>query len=69
MRPMSLYESGESSGEVSLKSLFENKENISGINKLNLQDIAFLSCRGGWPRALLWKKILLLSRPLTTMTE
>lgn len=62
MRPMSLYESGESSGEVSLKSLFENKDNISGINKLNLQDIAFLSCRGGWPRATLMEKDIALEQ-------
>lgn len=62
MRPMSLYESGESSGEVSLKSLFENKDNISGINKLNLQDIAFLSCRGGWPRATIMEKDIALEQ-------
>lgn len=51
MRPMSLYESGESNGTVSLGELFEGNINISGINKLELSDIAFLVCRGGWPRA------------------
>lgn len=51
MRPMSLYESGESSGEVSLAELFKAPENISGINRLSLEDIAFLICRGGWPYA------------------
>lgn len=52
MRPMSLYESGESTGDVSLKDLFEGKEKIQGINKLNLEKIAFLVCRGGWPRSI-----------------
>ena len=51
MRPMSLYESGESTGEVSLAVLFDTPENIIGINKLTLDDMAFLICRGGWPRA------------------
>lgn len=46
MRPMSLYESGESSGEVSLEILFNN-DKISGTNKLTLDDIAYLCCRGG----------------------
>lgn len=52
MRPMTLYESGESTGEVSLKDLFEGKEKIQGINKLELEEIAFLVCRGGWPRSV-----------------
>lgn len=51
MRPMSLYESGESTGEVHLSDLFATPENIQGINKLALEDIAFLICRGGWPSA------------------
>ena len=53
MRPMSLYESEESSGEVSLEGMFETPDNIMGINKLSLDDIAFLIYRGGWPRASL----------------
>jgi len=52
MRPMSLYESGESTGEVSLKELFDGKEKIQGINNLDLEKVAFLICRGGWPRAI-----------------
>ena len=51
MRPMSLFESGESNGSVSMKKLFETPEQISGVNKLDLKDIAFLICRGGWPKA------------------
>ncbi len=50
MRPMSLYESGESTGEVSLSALFEGDEtNIEGTNKLKLEDIAYSCVRGGWP--------------------
>ena len=51
MRPMSLYESGESTGDVSLNTLFDNPDNIVGVNRLTLEDMAFLICRGGWPRA------------------
>lgn len=51
MRPMSLFESGESTGEVSLNELFRSPEQISAINSLKIDDIAFLICRGGWPRA------------------
>jgi len=49
MRPMSLWESGESSGDVSLASLFDNKCDVAGISRLNLERIAFIACRGGWP--------------------
>lgn len=52
MRPMSIYESGESSGEVSLKDLFKEPSEIFGENKLSLEDVAYLACRGGWPRAV-----------------
>ena len=51
MRPMSLYESLDSTGEVSLKELFEMPEQIDGENHLDLNRLAFLVCRGGWPRA------------------
>ena len=51
MRTMSLYESGESSGEVSLGDLFSNSgADIFGTNNLNIDSIAWLICRGGWPR-------------------
>ena len=52
MRPMSLYESGESTGEVSLSRLFEGKAEVDGESKLDLERIAFLICRGGWPRSI-----------------
>ena len=51
MRPMSLYESKDSSGEVSIKDLFDGK-NISAIDETSLEKIAFLICRGGWPKAI-----------------
>ncbi len=56
MRPMSLWESGESSGSISLGDLFDGKEIESQKNTLALDDIAFLLCRGGWPRATMLKE-------------
>ena len=52
MRPMSLWESGESSGEVSLQDLFSHPDEIEGESRLKMEDIAFVICRGGWPRSL-----------------
>lgn len=52
MRTMSLYESGDSSGEVSLDDLFNKKEDIGGISNLSIERLAFLICRGGWPKAI-----------------
>lgn len=52
MRPMSLYESGESTGEISLETLFQQPASIYAENGLDMADIAYLICRGGWPKAL-----------------
>ena len=52
MRPMSLWESEESNGSISLKELFGTPERIYARSKLTLEDIAYLICRGGWPEAL-----------------
>lgn len=52
MRPMSLYESGDSTGEVSLKDLFDGKAEIDGDSSLSIDRLAFLVCRGGWPQAV-----------------
>lgn len=52
MRPMTLFESGESNGSVSIGELFTAQEDILETNELKLQDIAFLICRGGWPMAV-----------------
>lgn len=51
MRPMSLYESGDSTGDVSLASLFESQP-ISGCSNLDLDRLTFLICRGGWPESV-----------------
>lgn len=51
MRPMSLFESGEANGMVSLADLFAGKQDIMGVNDLDINKLAFLVCRGGWPRA------------------
>lgn len=52
MRPMSLWESGDSNGEVSLEYLFTTPQQISGLPSLDLGRVAFLACRGGWPLAV-----------------
>lgn len=54
MRPMSLWESGESTGDVSLEQLFKMplSEPVVGVNILTLDDMAFLVCRGGWPKSV-----------------
>lgn len=52
MRPMSLWESGDSTGEVSLAELFTTPDTISGFSSRELEDVAFYCCRGGWPLAV-----------------
>ena len=52
MRPMSLFESGDSSGTVSLKEIFDGDLDITGRSSLDLEQLAFLICRGGWPKAI-----------------
>ena len=52
MRPMSLWESQESTGEVSLAELFKTPKQIGAINKMDIDQVAFLTCRGGWPLAV-----------------
>jgi predicted AAA+ superfamily ATPase len=52
MRPMSLYESQESNGSVSLKDLFDGKTDIAAKSTLTIEQIAHAICRGGWPAAV-----------------
>lgn len=52
MRPMTLWESEESTGEVSLEELFSAPEQVGGISKMDIDGLAFVTCRGGWPLAL-----------------
>lgn len=51
MRPMSLYESGESTGEVSFQDIINGKD-INGVSKLSLEDLAGTIVRGGWPASI-----------------
>ena len=55
LRTMSLWESEDSTGEVSLGSLFESTEQVEGMSHIDLDRLAFLTCRGGWPKAVLKK--------------
>lgn len=52
MRPMSLYESGDSSGQVSLSGLLAGNGDIRGESTMNIDKLSFLICRGGWPKAI-----------------
>ena len=52
MRPMSLFESGDSTNEVSIKELFAGSSEIYGKANLDLDRLAFLVCRGGWPQSV-----------------
>ena len=52
MRPMSLWESGESTGEVSMQAVFFGEDVTGAKSALELEDVCDLVCRGGWPGAL-----------------
>lgn len=52
MRTMSLFESDESTGEVSLSNLFDAPESIFGISKFDINNLAYQICRGGWPQSI-----------------
>ena len=52
MYPMSLYESGESTGDISLEALFDNpRTDLGARSKMSIEDLIFAACRGGWPAA------------------
>ena len=55
MRPMSLWESGESTGEIALSALCDGAGEVSGRSSIGVDEIAHLVCRGGWPQAVLAK--------------
>lgn len=61
MRTMSLWESGDSSGKISLEALFAG-EKQSAVCSTELAHIAYLSCRGGWPRAIFQEADISLER-------
>ena len=55
LRTMSLWESGDSTGGVSLARLFADDSAdtpVEGINRVDIEQLAFLTCRGGWPKAV-----------------
>lgn len=56
MNPMSLFESEDSNGEVSFKKLFEGEIEYSALSDMTLEDLAFVLCRGGWPRTVNMEK-------------
>lgn len=64
MRPMSLFESQESNGSVSLSELFSGKTNIDGENTIDIDELAFIICRGGWPKAVGLKQDIGLSQAI-----
>ena len=53
MRPMSLFESNESNGTVSLSDLFDGNLAIETVSELSIEKIAFALCRGGWPASVM----------------
>lgn len=52
MLPMSLHESGDSTGQVSLRALFDGSEDIEGSSPADVETLSYLTCRGGWPWAV-----------------
>jgi len=53
MRPMSLYESKESTGQISLRALFDGMQEVVGAeSELSIEQIAHILCRGGWPASI-----------------
>ena len=52
LRPMSLFESRESNGTVSLSALFAGEQEIEAISGLSIEQMAFILCRGGWPASV-----------------
>lgn len=62
MRPMSLFESGESTGAVSIGSLFDAPEQVFAENAVDIEQLAYIVCRGGWPRASLLRDTIALDQ-------
>ena len=52
MRTMSLFESGESNGTVSLKEIFDGNTEVEGTSNIDLSELSYLICRGGWPKVV-----------------
>jgi len=56
MQTMSLFESNESTGEVSLAALFRGETGMVGTSKLTIDDISYVMLRGGWPETVKEKR-------------
>ena len=63
MRPMSLFESMESNGTISLHTLFDGEKNIEALSELSIEKIAFILCRGGWPASIKLQRAAALRMP------
>ena len=60
MRPMSLFESRESNGDISLRALFDGTAEVDGFSELSIEKLAFVLARGGWPAAIGTRQIVAL---------
>ena len=52
LRPMSLFESLESNGALSLRTLLDGNQDVEASSELSMEEIAFALCRGGWPASI-----------------
>lgn len=64
MRPMSLFESGDSNGAIALKSMFDGIEQSASRCSLTLHDYAYLTARGGWPKAIGQSEVVALQQAI-----
>ena len=62
MRPMTLFESMESNGSISLKNLFDGKSDGECVSALTIEDLAFALSRGGWPASVGERRTVALRR-------
>ena len=69
MRTMSLFESGESTGEISLSGLFHSETGMTGASKLSIDDIAYTLLRGGWPETVKEKRADIAMKTVFDYTE
>ena len=69
MRTMSLFESNESTGQISLADLFDKKSGMIGRSKLSIDDIAFSLLRGGWPESVKEKNVEVAMRTVYDYVE
>jgi len=69
MRTMSLFESNESTGDISLTDLFNGKTGMIGTSKLTLDDVAYLLLRGGWPETVKGKNVAVVMQTVFDYVE